>query len=405
MTRLIAGCLIICAAAAPAAAGDWPCWRGPSHNGISDEKGWLDRWPKDGPPVLWKAAVGTGFSSMAVSGGRLYTLGHHDEKDTVYCLDAATGKKLWSHTYPAELGDNYFEGGPAATPTVHDGAVYTLSRWGDLFCFDAASGKVRWSKNVQKETDARVPDWGFAGSPLVHGDLLILNVGASGLALERATGKLVWKSGREEAGYSTPLPFRRGEEWYVLLSSGSAYLAVSVKSGKVLWQVRWVTRFGVNAADPVLAGDHVFLSSGYNKGASLLKMGDGEPAEVWRNKHLCNQFNSSVLVDGYLYGPDGDTTGVPALKCVELKTGEVRWSHEGLGSGGLMAADGKLILLGEGGELIVAKASPDRFAPTARAKVHNDKCWTVPVLSDGRIYCRSAAGDIVCVDVRAGKPK
>jgi outer membrane protein assembly factor BamB len=392
---------------ASALADDWPHWRGPNHNGISREQGWLDQWPQSGPPVVWKASVGTGFSSVAVSQGRLYSMGNQDNTDTVYCLDAATGKPLWKHSYKSDLGDHLFEGGPTATPTIDDGQVYTLGRWGDLFCFDALSGRVLWSKNVQKETNARVPDWGFAGSPLIHDNLLVLNVGKAGTAVEKITGKVVWRSEDEAAGYSTPVPLQRGGDWFALVSSGNAFTAVNIKTGKELWQIRWVTRYGVNAADPILAGDHIFLSSGYTKGAALFKTGERAPAEVWHNKNLRNQFSPSVLLDGFLYGIDGDTTSDAVLKCLELKTGEVRWTQEGVGSGSLMAADGKLIVLTDAGKLMVAKASPEGFTPSAKAQVLEGKCWTVPVLAGGRIYCRNAAGDLVCLDVRtkSGGPK
>src|SRR5436305_5508767 len=131
-----------------ARADDWPCWRGPNHNGISAETGWLDDWPKDGPPVAWRASVGIGFSTVAVSNGRLYTLGNAEDKDTVYCLDAVTGKQLWTHSYDAPRDPNNFEGGPTATPTADGNRVYTISRQGDLFCFDAITGKAVWSQNI-----------------------------------------------------------------------------------------------------------------------------------------------------------------------------------------------------------------------------------------------------------------
>src|SRR5262249_46517976 len=149
-------------------------------------------------------------------------------------------------------------------------------------------------------TGAPVPGWGFAGSPLVHENLLVLNVGKAGTAVDKDTGKVVWSSAKEEAGYSTPVPLRRGNAWLALGSSGEAYAAVILASGEGRWEVRWPTRYGVNAADPIVAGEQVFLSSGYNKGGALLKMGDGAPAEVWRNKNLRNQFSTSVLLDGYL---------------------------------------------------------------------------------------------------------
>src|SRR5262249_32862629 len=124
------------------------------------------------------------------------------------------------------------------------------------------------------------------------------------------------------------------------------------------------------------------------------------PKDVWRNKNMRNQMNPSVLLDGHLYGIDGDTTAAANLRCVELKSGEVRWSFEESGAGALMAADGKLIVLSETGELLIAPASPKAFTPSGRARVIEGKCWTVPVLANGLIYCRSATGELVCVDVR-----
>ncbi len=403
LMKSIIGLLAVVALASRAGAADWPHWRGPDRNGISKETDWLDHWPKDGPPVAWRASVGTGFSAVSVSRGRLTTVGHADEKDTVWCLDAATGKELWKHSYDSELGDNYFDGGPTATPTVDGDNVYTLSRWGDVFCFEAATGKVAWSKNVAKESGARVPSWGFSGSPLVHDKLLVLNVGKAGLALEKATGKVVWSSGDDEAGYSTPLPFRKGNDGLALVSSGNGYAAVNLADGKAVWETRWVTRYGVNAADPIVDSGRVFLSSGYGKGAALFAL-DGDAKPVWQNKQLHNQFSSSVLLDGFLYGVDGDTTERAELKCVEWKTGKVRWTREKFGSGALTAANGKLIVLSDRGELMVAKASPEGFVPTAQAQVVKGKCWTAPVLADGRIYCRGASGELVCLDVRKGRP-
>lgn len=386
-------------AVSPAAADDWPHWRGLDQNGISREKGWLDQWPKEGPAILWKASVGTGFSSVSIANGKLYTMGHDNGKDMVWCLDAVTGKVVWKHSYDADIGDNLFEGGPTATPTVQDGSVYTLSRWGDLFCFDAASGKVRWSRNVAKDEEMPVPGWGFASSPVVHDKLVLLTMGQAGLAVDKASGKTAWTSAKEEAGYSTPLLFKKGNDTFAIVSSGNAYLAVNAASGKGLWQVDWITRYGINAADPILAGNQLFLSTGYNKGCGLFQTGDGEPKEAWRNKNLRNQFNSSVLLDGFVYGIDGDTVTAQSFKCLELKTGEVRWTQDGIGMGALMAADGKLIVLSDKGELLVAAASPEGFKPSARAKVLEGKCWTVPVLANGRIYCRSATGELVCIDV------
>jgi outer membrane protein assembly factor BamB len=380
-------------------ADDWPQWRGPKRNGISAESKWRDQWPADGPATAWKANVGLGFSSFVVGDGRVFTLGHTDGKDSVFALDAATGKELWKHSYDAELGDKYFEGGTTGTPTIDGNRVFTLSRWGDVFCFEAATGKIVWSMNVQKETGVRVPDWGFAGAPLVHDNLLILNVGEAGVALDKGTGKIVWKSADRNAGYSTPLPYRNNGRTSVIIGSGEAYISVNPTDGREEWRIRWLTEFGVNAADPIVDGGRVFLCTGYGKGGALFKIGDGEPQQIWKTKSFHTQLNPGVLLDGHVYGADGDTDAKAALKCIDLATGVEKWAQPNFGSGGVTIADHRLIAMSGHGELMVAPASFEAFKPTARAQVLGGKCWTAPVLANGRIYCRNSRGDVVCVDV------
>jgi outer membrane protein assembly factor BamB len=391
--------LVIAIFATPLYAEDWPNWRGPSHNGISAEKGWKTDWPADGPPVLWKADVGIGFASFSVAGGRVYTTGHDKEQDTLFCFDAATGKEIWKHSYPAELGDKYYEGGTSATPTVSGNKVFHLSRWGDAMCLDAASGKVVWSKNVATETEAEIPDWGFAGSPLVLGDLVFLTVGKHGMAVAKSSGDVKWKSGTEPAGYATPLPFL-GKPGQLLFSGAKAYFCVEESTGKPVWDYPWRTQYGVNAADPIVSDGQIFISSGYNKGCTLIKVEGNKPSKVWESKVMRTQFNSCVLVDGHLYGPDGNDGDKGPLKCLEWKTGKVKWERKGFGVGGVTVADGKLIALSARGELMVAPVSSEKFEPSSEAQVLGGRCWTTPVLANGRIYCRNAAGDVVCLDVK-----
>lgn len=387
-----------------ASAIDWYRWRGPDLNGISREAGWSTNWPKEGPKQLWKASVGIGFSSMAVSGRRVFTIGNAEGTDTVFCFDAETGKELWKHSYACPLDAKYYEGGPGSTPTVDGEKVFTLSKRGHLFCLEAASGKVVWQKNLLEELGVKKPEWGFASSPLVERDLLILNLGEAGTAVDKQTGKVVWTSGKDIAGYATAIPLAHSAERTVAIFSGKALVGVRGNDGKELWRYPWVERWNINAADPIPMENQLFIST-FGRGCALLRLSTAAtPTVVWENKNMGNHFNSCVLVDNHIYGIDGNTDqSEKDLRCLDAKSGTVKWQYKGLGLGSLMAADGKLIVLSERGELVIAEASPKSFRPIARAQVLGGKCWTPPVLANGRIYCRNAQGALVCVDVKGAQ--
>ena len=383
---------------AVANAADWPNWRGPDHNGISSETGWLTAWPEAGPKVLWKAEVGTGFASISVSNGRAYTMGNTKNTDVLYCLDAETGAEIWKKSYPCRLFAESHEGGPCATPTVEGGAVYTFSKNGDAIRFDAATGQVAWHKNLVKELGLKPPTWYFAGSALLVGDLVILNAGTYGVALNKADGSLVWQSGKGPGGYATAVPLGQAGRC-VVMPVCREVVALNPQTGKVLWKIPWRTSYDINAADVIVSGDTILVSSGYDEGCALYKTDAGTVTAMWKNKSMCNQVNSSVLWKGYLYGFDGQVNGGATLACLDFQTGKKVWSQGGLGTGSLMLADGKLIILGEKGKLVIAEASPDGFKQLASAQILMGKCWTVPVLANGRIYARNADGRLVCVDV------
>ena len=387
--------------AAPSlSADDWPRWRGPDMTGLSREKGWTADWPKEGPKLLWRANVATGFSAVAVAQGCLFTLGNSNETEIVWCLDAATGRQLWRHSYACPSDPQYHEGGPGATPTLDGARVYTLGKRGHLFCLEAATGKVVWQRNVTNELGAVKPRWGFAGSPLFVGDLLILNAGAAGGALDRQTGKAVWNSGTNAAGYATPVPYSADGERCVAIFAAKALVGVRVRDGRVLWRHPWETKWDINAVDPIPVGQRFFVSS-FDRGGALLDVSDRPPKIVWENREMLNNFNSCVHLNGFLYGVNGHFDHpYRDLRCLDAATGEVKWKYESLGLGSLMAADGKLIVLSDKGELVVAEATPIGFKPLARAHVLGGKCWTVPVLANGRIYCRNATGTLICLDVR-----
>ena len=215
------------------------------------------------------------------------------------------------------------------------------------------------------------------------------------------TGELAWASQDRDAGYATPVPVPDVEPKQVIIGSSRSYVCVEVASGAEVWRQRWLTTFGCNAADPIIDAGRIFLSSGYNRGAALLKPGgDDAPQVVWKSKEMQNQISTSVLVDGYLYGIHGDVDHEPVLRCMEFASGKVMWSDTRVRPGGLIAAGDRLIVLSDSGDLVLGVASRSGFELTSRHTVLEGTCWTAPVLSAGQIYCRNSDGVLVCVDVR-----
>jgi outer membrane protein assembly factor BamB len=241
--------------------------------------------------------------------------------------------------------------------------------------------------------------WGFTGSPLIQDNLLVLDAGGSGTAVDKTTGKVVWTSDKSSSGYSTPVPCSFNGVPAVAILTANDACAVETKSGKQIW--RFPFKSQINIADVVVSGNDFFMSAGYNKGAVMARFDGTNTAQVWANPGFANHINSSVLVDGYLYGVAGMVNDNAAtLRCVEFATGAQKWSYPGLGGGGLIVADHKIIMLGDKGELVVGEVSPAAFTPISSAQVLGQWCWTAPTLANGRIYCRNNLGDLVCLDVR-----
>jgi outer membrane protein assembly factor BamB len=383
-------------AAAPADPGaDWPQWRGPDRTGISAETGWRANWTEEAPKTLWKAAVGIGFSTVSVAKGKVYTMGNADAKDTVWCFGADDGKVVWQQSYPCGDVDHP---GPRCTPTVDGKTVYTLSQAGDLYSFDADTGKINWNLGATKQFGVKKPQWGFACSPLVMGSQLVLDLGPI-VVLDKGTGQLVRKAGADTAGYASPFPFKLGGDTCLASFNANGPIVVNAADGKVLGRSEWKTSYDVNAVTPIIDGDTMFISSGYGRGACLFKVAASGLTAVWENKNMKNHANNCVLWKGCLYGFDGQVDQ-GSLTCIDLKTGAKKWAEASVKAGALMLADGKLICMSSKGELVAAEASPEKFKELGRVKLLTGTCWTMPVLSGGRIWCRNHPGDLLCLDVR-----
>lgn len=385
--------------AANAVGLDWPRWRGPNGNGIIPGPSWNPEALSGNAKILWKAKVGKGYSSAAVEEGRLYTLGWANKKDTVYCLDADTGREIWTYSYKCGTGQYP---GPRATPTVHEGSVYTLSREGHLFCFDAANGRVRWKKHLGRDYGIRGIHRGFAGSVVVSGDLIILNAGGAGTAADKKTGRKVWGGGSGAAGYATPVLLDYNGKRYAAIFSGKALNIVEVETGRKLTSYRWITSWDINAADPVVVGQRIFITSGYGTGCALLELKNNKLGKVWQNKNMRSHFPSPVYRNGYIYGMDGDVRyGRGRLICLFIETGEVVWGEK-MKMLTLIGVGKHLVVLDGRGILRIVEATPNAYNEISRAKVLGRSNFTAPVFAKNRVYCRNAIGDLVCVDLARG---
>lgn len=397
MTRLLPLVLLL---PLLAGAADWPNWRGPAHDGRSAET-----IPASLPaelPLRWTAKAGTGFSTVSVVGENVLTMGNRTlsdkETDTVWCLSARTGKVLWQHSYPCALDPLYYEGGPGATPTVHDGSVYTLSKKGHVFRLDLDDGDVVWSRDLVADHGVKLPEWSFAGSPFLDGDRVLLNVGRGGIALDRETGETLWLPSTETSGYATVVPYEAGgPKARRLLFSATGLVAFDPATGQATSELPWKTSRDVNAADPVVIGKRILVSSA--SGSVLIEPRPGAaPETIWEQKDMKWYFNPGVLVEGHVYSLHGTTHRPTELTCLEADTGKILWSVPGFGSGGVVAA-GKTVIVFDQGKLTLFDADPSGYKPRHEQKILEGKCWTSPVLANGRIYCRNAAGDLACLAV------
>jgi len=374
---------------------DWPNWLGPNHDGISSEKGFKVTW-QGSPKVLWEHAVGSGFSAFACVGGKVYTCGTKDKQQVLFCFDAQTGKLIWDTPIEQEFKDRSGGDGTRATPAVNDGRVYQLGARGTLLCVDAKTGDQKWRMQFSGK-----PNWGYAGSVLIEGKLAIVSPGGSDgalLALDKETGKEVWKCASDPAAYGSPYPFTFNKQRYIVGFMAKAAIIADAQTGQEMGRIPWETSYDVNASSPIYHDGHLYLGTAYGTGCALFKLsakgGKLAADEVWRSKVLQTKFRSCVLTDGVLY--TGDEEG---LKCVEFMTGKLLWKVDHMNHASVVLADNHLIVLTEKGQLQTAKATPKEYKPIAKADLLSGRCWTVPTLYDGKLYLRNLE-KAVCLDLR-----
>jgi len=395
-------------------SGDWPQFLGPTRDGVYTGNDLAATWPKEGPRVVWQKSVGHGFSGPVVAQRKLILFHRVEDKETIDSLDVRDGKPIWTFSYRTAYRDDFgFDDGPRATPSIAGGRVYTYGAEGRLHCLEFDSGNKVWSVDARSDFAAPKGFFGIACSPLVEGNEVLLNIGgkdgAGIVAFDAATGKVRWKTSDDPASYSSPTAATIGGRRYGLFFTRNGLVAVNLADGKIQFQYPWKPPefASVSTATPLVADDLIFLSASYRTGAILLRVNDNAVEKVWSADHvLSNHYATSVLRDGFLYGIDGRTDpGMepgPSLRCVELKTGKIRWKDESVGAATVTLAGDQLLIVTERGELIRAAASPDGFKPSARVESLPNHVRAFPALADGFLYARSQ-NKLFCLDI--GKPR
>jgi outer membrane protein assembly factor BamB len=386
-------------------AGDWPQWRGPNRDAYAPGATAPATLPKEVKPD-WKINVGGGFSSPVISGGKLVYLDEDGSNEVAHAIDTATGKEIWKTTYAVRFQDEW-GAGPRSTPIVDDGRVYVQGCNGDFKCLDLATGKEIWKTSFEndfgvkflggKANEGTATRRGNNGSGVIDGDRIFLPVGntdgASLVAFDKKSGKVLWKSGDDEAAYSSLMVGTLAGIRQVVVLNADALLGADVSSGKILWRVPLKTNAKRHAASPVIFGDYIAVNS-HTFGVACFKItkdtGGITAKEAWINKDAKINLATLVLVDGHFYsqGPAKDYI------CLDAATGKLKWSQAGFGQGrkdyaSTIVLGKKLLVLAEDGQLLLLEPNPEKYTELGRLQVCGNT-WSFPAYSDGKVYVRDS---------------
>jgi outer membrane protein assembly factor BamB len=385
----------------------WTDFRGPRRDGHYSERPILTNWPPAGLRPIWKQPGGAGYGSFAIARGRAFTIEQRGSEEVAAAYDVATGRERWTSRWSAAFREVMGGDGPRSTPTWADGLVYVQGATGELRCLEEATGRLVWRTNILADAGAANLQWGMAVSPLIVDDTVVVLPGGPGgqsvVAYDRRTGKRAWSALGDRQAYSSPMLVTVAGVRQILVFAASRLMGISADRGTLLWEYPWKTQFDVNAGQPLLVGDNrIFISTGYGSGAAVVEIAaaDGRLAarEVWRNTRMKNQFSSSVLLDGYIYGLDE-----AILACVDAATGELKWKGGRYGYGEILLASGHLVVLSEDGDLALVRATPEGYRELARFAALEGKTWNHPAMADGYLLVRNT-NEMAAFDLRLPAP-
>jgi outer membrane protein assembly factor BamB len=418
---------------------DWTSFLGPSHNAVSTETRLSRVLP---PPLVWEFAKGTGYSSPAIVGDRLFFLHRVADEEIVECLHAESGAKQWQFRYPTDFEDRYgYNNGPRSSPVIDGDRVFAVGAQGQLHCLNMQSGRQIWRRHLASDYKVRQDFFGTASTPLVEQSLLIVNVGAPGgpcvVALDKTTGGEVWRAGKEWGpSYASPVPATvQGKRRVFVFAGGEStpptggLLSIDPANGRIDFAFPWRSRSyeSVNASCPVVFDNKVFISASYRTGGALVEVRpDFTHRVVWTTQEFGLHFNTPIYRNGYLFGFDGRNEPDASLACVDAASGKVVWRLApewnemlsgrgerpqlvGTYRGSLLAADGQFLCLGELGHLLWMDLTPKGYKELSRGWLFAAReSWTLPVLSRGLLYVVQNTRDLLtgsgprllCYDMR-----
>ncbi len=420
---------------ARAQGSDWPKFLGPLGTSVSTEKGILAPWPKAGPKILWHKEIGLGYGMPVIANGKLYHFDRNLKNLRLTCMDAKTGVRIWDYEYLSIYKDSFgYNNGPRCSPLVDGERIYLYGVEGMLHCLNADTGKPIWSVNANKDFDVIQNFFGVGSTPVIEGNLLIAQVGGSPpgslprslfdkslkpngtgvVAFNKLTGKVAYKIGNELASYSSPVLATINNRRYCFVFARGGLLAFDPADGKIDFHFPFRAEDveSVNASNPVVVGDKVFISECYGVGSALLKI-KANGFEVLRDeskkikKSMMAHWMTPIYHDGYLYGCSGRHTQGADLRCIELDTGKIMWSERGLTRTSLLMADGHFICLAEDGTLRLLKVNPQKYEEISAVELTDPKtreplleypCWAAPILSHGLLYVRGEKR-LVCLEL------
>jgi outer membrane protein assembly factor BamB len=392
---------------------DYAEYRGPHRDGVAAPLRLETDWKAHPPRLQWKQSCGGGYAGFAVAGNVAVTIEQRHDKEAVVCYDRATGRERYAYSYDAVFRQSEPMGGdgPRATPTIHDGAIYSLGAMGDLVCLEGATGKLRWHANILKDSGAKNVDWGMTGSPLVLGSVVIVNPGIDPkkagteskggqavAAYDCQSGKRVWAKGEHAAGYSSPQRATLAGVEQVLLFDAGGLAGIDPKDGTELWRFAWPSFSDMNIIQPlVLEDDRVFIASTPSNGCALVQVRKADRGwsaeEVWRNRELSCKFSNPVAYQGSIYGLGGGR-----LTCLDPETGKRRWREGRFGDGQVVLVGKVLLVSSELGPLVAVAAEPAGYRELGRFDLFAGKTWNTPAVAFGQLFIRNHA-EMACLDL------